>query len=486
MVQAAVGASYVNHNYVTGTDENAGTNAASPDHPISGKDPFNERFWAVFGQINIPIFGEDNAIPGFRRLQLELSGRYDHYKSVGSTRNPKISLNWEPFEGLLVRGAYGSAFRAPSFGEMSRLSGVQIQPANIGAGAGTNTIQTCPTVGGTPVPGSAGALINPTCSAALMFAPGIFTAGGAGAAMVLRAGKALTPETSKNLSLGFDFIPTGFLSGLNLSLTYWRSETEDFIASVAVRGVADGLINPDYTFTIVLPSDPNFAAAVNDLATNPTTSFDAAFAPNVLWISDGFLRNTGSFVADGFDFNGSYAWDMSGWKLGAWHTGITGTVYNKQTTVSFPGATPTDAFSITASTGTAARFGVPGSSRFRWRAELGWEDSGFMATLFANYKSHYYTTQNPPPASFLVTFPDYTTAVPPYITWDLALGYNTGNDPANDYLKNLDIRFVTLNIFDNPPAFAYRTSTGGGTPLAYDTAVSPLGRFFTLVVTKTW
>lgn len=44
---------------------------------------------AVFAEAAVPIFGPGNELPGLRRLQFSLAGRYDRYSDFGSTSNPK-------------------------------------------------------------------------------------------------------------------------------------------------------------------------------------------------------------------------------------------------------------------------------------------------------------------------------------------------------------------------------------------------------------
>ncbi|WP_251269469.1 TonB-dependent receptor domain-containing protein, partial [Enterobacter hormaechei] len=50
-------------------------------------------------------------------LTVTASGRYDNFKIAGHTVDKptySIGLEFRPFESLLVRGKYGTAFRAPS------------------------------------------------------------------------------------------------------------------------------------------------------------------------------------------------------------------------------------------------------------------------------------------------------------------------------------------------------------------------------------
>jgi hypothetical protein len=66
------------------------------------------------------------------------------------------------------------------------------------------------------------------------------------------------------------------------------------------------------------------------------------------------------------------------------------------------------------------------------------------------------------------------------------MGYDTGDDPANDYLKHLGIQLVVSNILDKHPGFQYRIGTGGGNPAAMDILKPDNGRTISLILTKTW
>jgi iron complex outermembrane receptor protein len=54
--------------------------------------------------------------------------RYDKYSDFGETVNPRAALVWEPRYDLTTKLIYGSAFRAPSFGEQYVLN----NPATLG------------------------------------------------------------------------------------------------------------------------------------------------------------------------------------------------------------------------------------------------------------------------------------------------------------------------------------------------------------------
>jgi iron complex outermembrane receptor protein len=64
---------------------------------------------AVFGELNIPVI---------KNLDLNLAARYDGYSDVGSTTNWKGNVRWQPTQQLLVRGSYGTGFRAPTLNNL--------------------------------------------------------------------------------------------------------------------------------------------------------------------------------------------------------------------------------------------------------------------------------------------------------------------------------------------------------------------------------
>ncbi len=63
------------------------------------------KVYAMYGELNIPIL---------TNLEADLAVRYDHYSDFGSTTNPKVTVRYQPTHDLLLRGAYGTGFRAPT------------------------------------------------------------------------------------------------------------------------------------------------------------------------------------------------------------------------------------------------------------------------------------------------------------------------------------------------------------------------------------
>ena len=133
---------------------------------------------------------------------------------------------------------------------------------------------------------------------------------------------------------------------------------------------------------------------------------------------------------------------------------------------------------------------------------MGWSNGPYSFTAFVNHQSHFFETRVgvPPNVNFQCitsggtvgggslpcAISNYSNIQPPWYTVDLSLGYNTGDNPANDYLKHLGVQLVIQDLMDKHPPFEYRTSTGGGNPAAYDITRSDQGRTVSVILSKTW
>ncbi len=111
-VRIAVGGSYREESLL------AGSSAGPPGAVVNATVTGARNITAGFAEILVPIFGDDNAIPGFNRLTIDAAVRHESYSDVGATTNPKFGIDWSPVRGLSFRGSYGTSFRAPSLGEI--------------------------------------------------------------------------------------------------------------------------------------------------------------------------------------------------------------------------------------------------------------------------------------------------------------------------------------------------------------------------------
>jgi iron complex outermembrane receptor protein len=496
-VRAAVGGDFLTEHYLL-LSANGATSLAGDAAPQIANDSGGFDVWAAFAQLNVPLVGEANSIPFVKGFEIELSGRIDHYSNVGQTKNPKAALNWDVGEGLVLKATWGTSFRAPTFNEISKVVG-PVDPINVVAGATGNTEPTCTAVGAKPTPGSAAAALDPNCTAASQFLGGISLQGGAGAANgIFGPGHTLHPETAVNWATGFDFAPTEFLKGLDINFNFYNIKINDVIQSLT-RG--NGLSDPISTSQgfWILNTDPNFANYVAAIVKLPGVN-PLINASNVSFIEYRLKTNIGWIKYGGFDFAGSYNWDMG--DFGAWNAGVVGNyVLGRQRYIA---PTVVDDFQ-----------GKDSGGRLNYRARLGWAGGpgdAWSLTGFMNYQAHYGNQESGdniraevlPPSCFqlgnpacnasgLPQFAQYTQQYalltnyePARVTFDLSLGYKTGERPANEYLRNLGFQLVIDNILDKRPNFSYQIAFAGGSPRAFDDHQDPAQRTVSFIVTKVW
>ena len=148
---------------------------------------------AVFAEFYLPVTDQ---------LEVTLAGRYDKYDGFGSSSNPKVSFSYKPLEQLLIRGAYSTGFKVPSFNQLfngiteSQYTGLDLaDPASCPGGVADETVPGCERI--QPVE--------------------------------LFGGKPdLDPEESEQKSLGFVAVP---YDNFNFSLDWWEIERTDTIRS---------------------------------------------------------------------------------------------------------------------------------------------------------------------------------------------------------------------------------------------------------------
>lgn len=495
-------------------------------------DSQRRNVWAVFSQINVPLFSDMNAMPFFNRLELEGSVRHDQYGDFGGTTNPKLAFNWTPFDvvGVTFRGAWGTSFRAPSYGELSPLTNTAILCQNIPTDASCNpqTINTGK-VGVAPPVGSGAWKLNPLGHASLFSAVGISHNGGSAApvaAGLRRPGtinqgtEVLRPEQAFNWALGIEIAPTwAFLQGLDIQVTWYKTKITSVLQNFG-NPSTDSFTDPDKGFAFLVASDfagvtgnancatanssptncAAFQAAALALLSNPRSAVDPAIAPSVFWINDGGSFNKGWFNSEGIDWNASYDTEIG--NLGAINVGMVGTYYLNRIGQNINEAPNDQLFNVVINRGaTNESFGVESRPRMKYRARLGWANGPWSVTGFVNYDSHFFHTQTAPPnvnnqcvvagssqpgGTLACAITGYTNIQPPQYTFDLSIGYDTGDDLANDYLKNIGLQLVVQNVLDKHSDFMYRIASGGGNPTAYNLLRNNQGRQISFILTKTW
>ena len=486
-------------------------------------DEATQTSYAFFGQLNIPVVGPEMGVPFVERFLIELGYRYDHYDNLADpVFVRKVAANWTVGYGFTLRGAWGESFRVPSFAENAP-SGSRVAGLNELGGQVNQTdvaVLACDNNGtgaapGTALPGSLTAFLNPTCSTVEALAqPGGISVelSGNGAAAVLR-GHGLSPQDLKQWSMGFNFAPTeGFLAGLNADVSWFRLEFKGLIDNVSLDPGSpdDPLFRAQYTaiprpdLPITAPENADFYQLVQDIIAVPNRGgfgFDPAYIDNIKFIQDTALTNLGSRVFSGLDFSIRYDYDLGDW--GSVNVGAAG--YYQFI----------DKSRALAEGGEDNRYeGKDSGNRLqRVRYRLGWANPIWNVTLFANYFGHgatgstvdnqgvnqsgnalippcfYQTGFGPgscyPGSPYYGPYDTYPNMAPADVWFDLSIGYQTGETPANQWLRNIGVQFTVLDLFDQAPPFQVG-ARGNGSIRAFNEGYSDLQRTFTLQLTKTW
>jgi iron complex outermembrane receptor protein len=408
-----------------------------------------------FGELFIPIFGTANSRPGLRRLDLSAALRYDEYSDVGNTTNPKFGVSWKPVEDLLLRGSWGTSFRAATLGESDPRTVGQTNRQFISNGLNNPAI---------PV-------TNAATGQSLVLNRGGNTAG-------------LKPESAKVWSLGADYNPS-FVPGLRLGVTYYNVNYKDRIENLPNATLI--LSNPETydlykDFFIVapqpatcvngaqpgLPGTPEYATynpAYLSWLNNPNAVYSPTTANDcqLVGIITGGRLNLGRVKQSGLDFTANYAFETG---IGRVNVGGVFTKILDLKRSLLPTSPLFDALDT---------IGNQVSSRGRFN--LGLEHGPIRANLFMNYVGSYLNN-----ATITVNgtkLPD--TKVPSWTTFDAGLSYTTPDGPGA--LSGIRVAVNVQNLTDKDPPIVL--SGAGNNATAVDLDVHNIwGRVWSFEVTK--
>lgn len=151
--------------------------------------------------------------PLFQSLEVDVSGRYDHYTDIGNGFTPKVGLKWKPVDWFALRGTYSKGLRAPSFAEN-----------------GSSSATGFTTYGASALPDNFAAAHNGSPYVTVPYALAITT----------NANPNIKPEKATNYTLGIVLQPT---SWLNASIDYYNIEKKNVIATADVGAALDAYYN---------------------------------------------------------------------------------------------------------------------------------------------------------------------------------------------------------------------------------------------------
>lgn len=230
---------------------------------------------AAFGQHTVSAGYFELAAPVLSQLEIDASGRYDHYSEGFSHFSPKIAAKFTPIKELALRGTFSKGFRAPTFAESNPKSSfpgfVTYQPpcSFVLAHGGTGDTTSCSAK-------MANGLTNPYAQS--------YSIGGG-----FSGNPNLKPEKSRSFTAGVVAQPVRWFSA---TLDYYNVKKTDVI----VAGPDAGKARAAYYAGQPLPAGYSVGAvdAVDPLFPNAL--------PRVLVINGPYV-NAGYFKTQGIDFS---------------------------------------------------------------------------------------------------------------------------------------------------------------------------------------
>jgi len=223
---------------------------------------YRRRITSVFSQLALPLIGDPTNSRAVPRLELNVSGRYEHYSDFGGTFNPTVRVKWTPSEPLKLRASWGRSFRAPTLDNLYDTS------ANV---AGSVVL---------PDPRS------PTGRSLAFVEQG--------------SNPNLKQETAKTWTAGID-LALAFLPGSTFSLTYYSIDYENRIAQPAADNPFAILVD-EAEWAPAINRNPS-RAEINAFCSSPAYqgSVSACLASSPAAIIDGRLANLAATKTTGLD-----------------------------------------------------------------------------------------------------------------------------------------------------------------------------------------
>ena len=426
MLRAAAGYEHMQDNFTRRT-----TNAST--YALQNPATYIQKVDSVFGELSIPIVGDENAMSFINELTLSASGRYDKYSDFGDTFNPKLAATLRPVEWIAIRGNWGKSFTAPS--PVDQLGVLASAVATVPAAF----LRTPPGV--TAAPGEIGLFVSGT-------APG------------------LQPQKATNWSIGAQIEPP-FLSGLTLNVSYYNIDLKGTIGRpVTGADLSDYYANFPQLYS-VRPSGQELAAYLtqfdpanfNFTVANPTSTGQALITSGgtsspVLVALDTRSRNLGTATLDGIDFSANYVLDT---RFASFDASVNGNYRLSQESRALPSLPLSDDLA----------FNTP---VFRIQGTLGTRVGGLRAQVIWNHTSGY--------KRGLVEFGQ--TKVSAFDTINLFFKYDVKAKSA--WASDLSFTLNVQNLFDVSPS-EFRSAASLGFDTTQGTGFS-IGRIVQFGVSK--
>ena len=204
----------------------------SPVHAANG----GRKSYSFYAEARIPIFGPNNAIPGFHSLEFEDGVRFEEFlNNDTNVLVPKFGMRWQPLDEQLTLRATWSEGVPPAV-----TRGIVCRSHLHIAEYSRSTVQ-----GG-------------------HFEPETNT--------LIQSNKNLQPEDSRSFSAGFVYTPK-YVPGLTMSVDFWDTERTGIVAAPTAQQVLEREATGSLLPGEAVERDPNTSQNQPDSALKPESGF---------------------------------------------------------------------------------------------------------------------------------------------------------------------------------------------------------------------
>lgn len=430
----AVGGSYTREALSAAPDANSIPDANGNIGWLNGVSlqPFHahRKVTAVYAEVEAPIFGPSQHIPGLHVLNVDIAGRYEDYTQVGSSSVPKISLKYQPIDDQLsIRATAGKSFSAPilydlygpiATGFTQSLSFNNYTNAGQPTGETTDLVQFQSQSGANPK---------------------------------------LKPSTSSTWTTGFVYTPKQ-VKGLSLSIDYFQTVQKNLVGSYDQLVVAQDVeqFGPASPYASVV----HFGSTTGHGVTAPG-QLSTANPSSVYLILP--LVNLASQSIKGWDATVDYQFDVPSTGKFDFSTTLSG--YNSYAARALPTEGYFQYAGHATGNGSVSQGTIP-----RWRSytTLSWKQYGFDFLIAHSYVP---SVTDIGPGGSAATDP---VNVSSYQQFDLAVAYEFSHLNVNRWLNNLSIHAGVNNVFNKMPPLA--PAAFPNTNADVGTYNGPIGRMY--------
>ncbi len=371
--------------------------------------------------------------PVLKNLEVDVSGRYDHYDTYGHSATPKFGFKFAPSDVITLRGTYSKGFRAPNAAETGTAGAIF-------SSGGLNDPILC-------------ADGNPKTKGNVIAACG-FTP-----AYVQTTTKGLQPEKSTSKTFGLILEP---VKGWSTTIDYYQVEITDQINTASLLPT----FKPDFVRGAALPTaiaDGNGGSFIG----TPSTGL-------IAYATSGYV-NVGGVKTSGVDLDTSYKFNLG--ENGTLKTGL-----NWTHLLSYKLNFLNDTYELAGTHGPSGVSGDTGMPRDRVQVTMGYDQGPLNVTTTFNWTGSFSAldpsvdANNCSSVALDVAGRNYFGGkdvpagfckIASFLSTNLTATYKVG--------KNWTVHGGIMNVFDRQPPIDVATYGNAGNVLGYNATLHQAG-----------